>query len=236
MKLGIISGGVLLCLFIIIGCSSDSEAPVISITAPNDDDTIRVHTSMITADASDNKDVEYVEFFVENNLVGTDSSTPYETSWSIASYDNMEVLTIHGNAHDFAGNTGQSDVIVVAVVTRGQVSGSRIDTVYILDAAWAEMSIVIANAPDSALVDSITVAGTIMHQQIADVDVYLQAPSSTEYQIWDNNFVEPTDTIMTILFENEDINGTWLLRIYDEVSNGLQGFVTDVYLTIYWKY
>jgi subtilisin-like proprotein convertase family protein len=236
MKTGLIIAGCICCIFIINSCSSDQEAPTVSITAPHDDDTICVHTSMISAEASDNNEVEYVEFFVENSLVSTDSAVPYETSWSIASYQNMDVISISGRAYDASENMGQSDVITVTVMTRGMVTNTRTDTVYILDQTWIEWSNVISNAPDSAVVDSIVVSVTIQHQQIADVDVYLKAPSGTEVQLWDNDFNTPTDTVMTTSFENEDINGTWLLRFYDEVANGLMGFATDFTINIYWKF
>lgn len=236
MKSCLIFLGLICCLFIVYSCSSDSEAPTITITEPNDDDTIRVHTTVISADANDNKDVEYVEFFAENTLVGSDSSAPYETNWSIASYNDLEVLSIHGRAYDFAENVGQSDVITVTVITRGMVTNTRTDSVIIYDGTWAELSVPIVDAPDSAVVDSIVVTVTILHYEIDDVDVYLQSPASTEHQLWDNNFVSPTDTISTTAFTDEDVNGTWLLRIFDEDNNLLGGYAKDFVLDIYWKF
>jgi hypothetical protein len=235
MRITLLVIGLLCCLYIAGSCSSDNEAPVLSITAPDDNDTIRVHTSVISADASDNNEVEYVEFFVENNSVGADSVSPYEINWSIADYENMEVLSIHGRAFDASENMGQSDIITVTVMTRGMVTMMRTDTVYILDQTWIEWSNVISDAPDSAVVDSVVVSVTIQHQRITDVDVYLKTPSNTEVQLWDNDFNEPTDTVMTTSFENEDINGTWLLRFYDEYS-GEMGLATDFRLEIYWKF
>lgn len=226
----------LLCLFIVYSCSSDSEAPVISITSPHDNDTIRVHTSTISADAADNDVVEYVEFYVDNQLVGTDSTSPYETNWSIESYTDMSVLSINGTAYDASENSGQSDVILVTISNRGMVNGAYTDTVLVYDGTWALCDVVISNAPDSAVVDSIRVFTTILHQQISDVDVYLQSPASTEDQLWDNDFTQPADTVITTAFMDEDINGTWILRVYDEVTNGLGGYVTDFNIAIYWKY
>lgn len=226
----------LCCLFMTHNCSSDNEAPIISITSPQNEDTISVHTSVISADATDNEEVEYVEFFADNQLVGTDSNPPYETDWSIESYTNMSVLSINGTAHDVSENSGQSDVIIITVATRGMVNGAYMDTVLVYDGTWALCDITISDAPDSALVDSITVFATILHQQISDVDVYLQSPGSTEYQLWDNDFTQPTDTVTTTFFTDEEINGTWILRIYDEVTNGLGGYATDFNIEIYWKF
>jgi subtilisin-like proprotein convertase family protein len=236
MRLSFAVTASLLCLFFAYDCASDGEAPVISITSPNNNDTITVHTSTINAQASDNKEVVYVEFHVNNVLIGTDSADPYETDWSIAAYDNMDVVSIQGTAYDAAENTGQSDVVLVTVVNRGMVGGAYTDTVLIYDGTWAVCDAAISDAPDSAVVDSIIVYTTVLHQQIADVDVYLQSPASTEYQLWDNNFNSPADTVSTALFAGENINGTWLLRIYDEVSNGLGGFATDFHIEIYWEY
>lgn len=236
MKSCLIWLGLICCIFIVYSCSSDNEAPTITITEPGDDDTIRVHTTVISADAADNKDVEYVEFFVENTLVGSDSVAPYETNWSIATYNDLEVLSINGRAYDGAENMGQSDVITVTVVTRGMVTNTRTDTVWIFDGMSTEFSIGIADAPDSAVVDSIMVTITILHQSITDVDVYLKAPSTTEVQLWDNDFTSPTDTVVTTSFENDDINGTWILRMYDEVNNGLAGLATGFTINIYWKF
>lgn len=226
----------LCCLFMVYNCSSDNEAPTISITSPQNEDTIRVHTSVISADATDNEEVEYVEFFVDNQLVGADSTSPYETDWSIENYANMSVLSINGTAYDESGNLGQSDVIIVTVATRGMVSGAFIDTVFVFDGMWALCDIPISDAPDSAVVDSITVFMTILHNRIGDVDVYLQSPGSTQHKLWDNDFTEPTDTITTTLFIDEEINGTWILRIYDEDPNGSGGFAFDFNIEIYWKF
>ena len=228
--------GSLLCMCFLYNCSSDSEAPVISITSPHDNDTVSVHTSVISAQATDNKEVEYVEFHVDNVLVGTDSTEPYETNWSIADYDNMDIVSIQGAAFDPAENAGQSDVILVTVKNCGMVSGMYTDTVLIYDGTWAVCDVTLSNAPDSSVVDSIVVSVTILHQQITDVDVYLQSPSAAEYQLWNNDFNSPNDTISTTFFADEDINGTWLLRIYDDVTNSLGGFATDFSIEIFWKY
>lgn len=226
----------LCCLFMVYNCSSDNEAPIISITSPQNEDTIMVHTSVISADATDNEEVEYVEFFADNQLVGTDSTSPYETDWSIESYANMSVLSINGTAYDASENSGQSDVIIVTVATRGMVNGAYTDTVIVFDGTWALCDITVSDAPDSAVVDSITVFVTILHNQIDDVDVYLQSPGSTEHQLWDSDFTMPTDTITTALFMDEEINGTWILRIYDEDPNGIGGYATDFNIEIYWKF
>jgi subtilisin-like proprotein convertase family protein len=226
----------LCCTFLAYNCSSDKEAPTISITAPLDGDTIAVHTSLISAQASDNSEVEYVEFYVDNALIGTDSNAPYESNWSIASYGDLTAHSIDGTAYDAAGNAGQSDIVLVTVVNRGSVRGTYTDTALVYDGTWAVCDVAIADAPDSALVDSIMVSVDILHSSLTDLDVYLQSPSTTEHQLWDNDFSGLADTITTALFADEDVNGTWLLRINDEVTNGLGGFATNFEIQIFWKY
>ncbi len=236
MKRGFLIFAVMLCSFFAYDCASDSEAPVVSITSPNNNDTVSEHTSIISAEATDNKGVEYVEFRVNNALIGADSMVPYQTSWSVAGYDNLAAVSIQATAYDAAENAGQSDIVVVTVVNRGALRGTFADTVLIYDGTWTICDIPLSNAPDSAVVDSVVVWATILHQQVADVDVYLRSPASTEHQLWDNNFNPPTDTVATNGFTAEGINGTWLLRIYDEVANGLGGVATDFNIEIYWKY
>ncbi len=236
MRQGFSMGLLLLCVIFLFNCGSDSEAPIITITSPANDDTVSIHTVTISAQASDNKEVEYVEFYVNNFLVGTDSAEPYQTGWTIASYDNMEIVSIQGTAYDPAENAGQSDVILVTVMNRGMVSEADTDTAVIFDGTWAVCDVFMDTAPDSAVVDSIVTYVTILHNDIVDVDVYLQSPAGTERQLWNNDFNMPTDTVSTAQFLNEDINGTWLLRIYDEPGDSTGGFATDFNIQIYWKY
>lgn len=236
MKSYLVIVGLICCLFTVYSCSKDNESPTVSIISPQDNDTIRIHTTVISADANDNNEVEYVEFYVDNELIDTDSTSPYESNWSIAEYENMAVLSLNGTAYDPSDNSGQSDIILVTVVTRGMVSGAYTDTVIVFDDTYALCDVTISDAPDSAVVDSITVFVSIFHQQISDVDIFLQSPSGIQHQLWDNDFTEPTDTITTALFADEEINGTWLLRIFDEVNNGLGGLATDFNIEIYWKF
>lgn len=226
----------IICFFIAYNCSSDSENPTITLTAPQDGDTVRACVTVLSADADDNDQVEYVEFYVDNGAIGTDSASPYEGSWSIAGYDDMSSHSLYAVAFDHADNSAQSDVIVVMVATCGMVSGVNSDTVYIIDNTYALVDVQIADAPDSAIVDSIAAVVTILHQQISDVDIYLQSPGGSEHQLWNNDFVMPTDTMVTTAFSDEDVNGTWLLRVFDEVGNGLVGYISNFTIEIYWKY
>jgi subtilisin-like proprotein convertase family protein len=210
----------LILLVVLVGCSKDSEPPSISISSPLDGDTIRVHTTTITADASDNKGVEYVEFYIDNGLIAEDSTSPYEYDWSIASYENLSAHSIFATAYDVSDNSEQSDIIVVTVVNRGMVAAENTDSSTIWDLTWTTVPVTISGAPDQALVDSIIATVTIYHQNPPDLDIYLQAPDSTEFRIWHNDFTGPTESITTTYFVDKEVNGTWLLRVYDGFAYG----------------
>lgn len=221
---------------LLVVCSKDSEPPLVSITSPLDGDTIRVYTTTITADASDNKGVEYVVFYVDNDIIGQDSTSPYENSWSIASYEDLSVHPIYAMAYDLSDNSSQSEVVVVTAVNRGMVEGESTDSSTIWDLTWTTVPVTISGAPEQAVVDSIVTTVTIYHQQPQDLDIYLQAPDSTEHRIWDNDFTGPTESVTTTYFIDREVNGTWLLRIYDEVPNGLAGVITYFKIEIFWKF
>ncbi len=222
-------------LAVFVGCSSDTEPPDISITSPSYGDTVDVHTITITADASDNKEVEVVEFYVDNSLLDEDSTSPYENDWPIASYGNLSAHSIYAKAYDLSDNSNQSDVVLVTVKNRGMVNGANTDTVVIIDSTWATSDILMSAGPDQAVVDSVTIIVTIFHQRVSDLDVYLRSPNDTEQQIWDNNFSMPTDSFTTAVYAGEDVNGTWLLRVFDEVRDSL-GYIDNWSIDIEWKY
>jgi len=40
----------------------------------------------------------------------------------------------------------------------------------------------------------------------------------------------------TTYFADESVEGSWLLRIYDSVTNGLGGYLAEYKIDIYWKF
>lgn len=68
----------------------------------------------ISADASDNKGVERVEFLVDGAVVGTDRDAPYSVSWDSATVADGQA-TISARAVDTAGNAKTSTSRTVAV-------------------------------------------------------------------------------------------------------------------------
>ncbi|PKN03404.1 hypothetical protein CVU75_02395 [Candidatus Dependentiae bacterium HGW-Dependentiae-1] len=95
---------------VVIGQVIDNP-PVVSISSPANGATLIVGTTSITANASDDKGVAKVDFYVNNNLVATDSAAPYSYSWTPAAGS----YTIKAMATDTAGQTATSAQISVTV-------------------------------------------------------------------------------------------------------------------------
>lgn len=97
-----------------IGCG-DKEPPEVSITQPANGDTVG-GTVTINADATDNKGVTEVEFYIDNILVSTDASSPYSHSWNTSALQDNSQHNIYAKAYDKANNEGSSEVITVTVI------------------------------------------------------------------------------------------------------------------------
>ncbi|MFQ5453833.1 MAG: FG-GAP-like repeat-containing protein [Candidatus Zixiibacteriota bacterium] len=106
-------------LMIALSCSNptdpvDTTDPQISITNPSDGDTLPKIFD-ITAAATDNEEVAKVEFYIDNQLLYTDSLTPWSYNWSTIDYADSGQHTIQVKAYDAAGNTGNSSVITITL-------------------------------------------------------------------------------------------------------------------------
>lgn len=93
--------------------SSDSAAPVVSISSPAGSATV-TGTVSVTANASDNVGVSKVEFYVNGVLKATASAAPYSFSWNSSSAANG-AYSLSAKAYDAAGNVGQSAAVPVTV-------------------------------------------------------------------------------------------------------------------------
>lgn len=93
--------------------AADTTAPNVSnVQAPAGSTVNRV--AMLTLTASDNVGVTEVRFFVNGNLLGADTSSPYSIDWDTsAEADGDHVLS--AEAEDAAGNIGQSGDVTVTV-------------------------------------------------------------------------------------------------------------------------
>jgi len=94
---------------------SEMAPPTVSLTAPANNATVS-GTVSVTATATDNVGVTKVEFYVNNVLQSTDTSTPYLYSWNTASLA-AGSYTLMAKAYDAAGNVGQSSNVSVTVLS-----------------------------------------------------------------------------------------------------------------------
>lgn len=93
--------------------SSDTEAPVTSITSPAAGTTVS-GVVVVQASATDDVGVSKVEFHLDGALQATDTSAPYEWSWDTKSAANGS-HTLSSKAFDAAGNIGTSSGVGVTV-------------------------------------------------------------------------------------------------------------------------
>ena len=76
-------------------------------------------TVSISVTASDNVGVTEVRFFVDGNLLGSDSSSPYSIDWDTSTVADGD-HTLTAEAEDAAGNIGQSAETVASVLNTFQ--------------------------------------------------------------------------------------------------------------------
>lgn len=91
----------------------DTQNPTASITAPAIGATVS-GTTNVTASATDNVGVTSVEFYLDNVLQSTDTTSPYSWSWNTAASANGAHL-LAAKAYDAAGNAGTSPAVNVTV-------------------------------------------------------------------------------------------------------------------------
>jgi peptidoglycan/xylan/chitin deacetylase (PgdA/CDA1 family) len=91
----------------------DTTAPAVSLTAPADGASLSGATSL-TADATDDMSLDRVEFLVDGQLVGTDTTGPYSLTWDSSSVSDG-THTVRARAVDSAGNATTSAAASVNV-------------------------------------------------------------------------------------------------------------------------
>ena len=94
------------------GCV-DTNPPSTSITSPANGATVS-GTITISANASDDCSVNRVEFFVDGNLISTDTGSPYSINWNTSTVANGS-HTLTTIAYDNAGHSASSSPVVVNV-------------------------------------------------------------------------------------------------------------------------
>lgn len=94
--------------------SSDTTPPTVTITSPVNGGTVSRHSNVtITTSASDNVGVTKVEFYINNTLKFTDTTSPYSYVWSVPNSRNVQ-YTLTAKAYDTVGNNSSNSVNVTA--------------------------------------------------------------------------------------------------------------------------
>jgi len=215
---------------------TDTLPPASSITNPYNGETIKTPTTTITASASDNIGVAKVEFWIDNSLVGTDYTAPYEYIWSIVNYPNLSWHSIYAKAYDAANNSGQSSTISACVQNRGYEETYNWVHYPIYDSSWTYDPVVINSAPSQAIVDSVFIGFNIDHTYPADLWVQLRSPQNTVGLIYNygqcpGGYVSFTTTG----FAGETVNGTWYLEVFDGYPGDI-GNIIVFHVGVFWKF
>ncbi len=92
---------------------SDTTLPTTTISSP-ENGAVLTGTVTVKASASDNVGVTKVDLYRNNQLVGTDTASPYEFSWDTKITANGSYV-LNTRAYDAAGNSNNSSTIGVTV-------------------------------------------------------------------------------------------------------------------------
>jgi len=93
----------------------DTNPPTVAISSPVVDANVS-GTVIIRTDATDDRQVARVEFYVDNVLKGTATKEPYKYSWDTTIYKHNSVHILLAKAYDDSGNVGTSDLTRVVVL------------------------------------------------------------------------------------------------------------------------
>lgn len=119
--------GVIALISLLATCiTTDTTNPVVSIISPVNNDTITTGNILIKVYATDNKEVTKVEFYIDNNLKGTDQAGNADTfryTWDASAETPGSTHSIYAKAYDGAGNTATSTSITIVIAGGGGGTG-----------------------------------------------------------------------------------------------------------------
>lgn len=94
----------------------DTTPPSVTLTQPGANATVS-GVVQVAAAASDNVGVQRVEFYADNQMLGTDTAAPYTIAWDTTRLAHNSLHTLHAKAYDLAGNARQSTTVTNVKVT-----------------------------------------------------------------------------------------------------------------------
>ena len=92
--------------------SIEDQTPTVSITGPTDGETITGDV-LITADASDDVGIDYVQYQINGGSWITDTSAPFQWTWDTTGLDDGQTYTIVVRAYDTAGQYAEDSISVI---------------------------------------------------------------------------------------------------------------------------
>lgn len=92
----------------------DTVSPSVYITYPLNNSTVTKNKTInISASASDNVAISKVEFYINNTLKCTDTTSPYSCSWSVPNKTKVK-YTLSAKAYDAVGNMAAASINVTS--------------------------------------------------------------------------------------------------------------------------
>ncbi|HLY25939.1 MAG TPA: Ig-like domain-containing protein, partial [Aggregatilineales bacterium] len=90
----------------------DNKPPAVKLIAPQPGQSVAPDDKSIALEASatDNVEVDHVEFYHNGNLIDTEKTSPYRATWQI---DGTGAQSFYAIAYDSAGNSARSDSVQV---------------------------------------------------------------------------------------------------------------------------
>jgi peptidoglycan/xylan/chitin deacetylase (PgdA/CDA1 family) len=104
----------------------DGTAPSASLTKPSAGEIV-TGTTTLSASASDNGEVDHVDFLVDGQNVGTAAAAPYSITWSSQTVADGP-HTVAARAVDTAGNTATSSSVSVTVANSNLLKNASLET------------------------------------------------------------------------------------------------------------
>ena len=154
--------------------AADTLAPSVVLSSPRDGDTVRRKINIL-ATATDNVAVSRVEFYVDSQLLSSDSLYPYAATWHTQHFASG-VHTLMAKAVDTSGNSAQSAISVT--VGNNSVSGSDY---YTPSFTWIDSAQGAAIADEDTQAQLIVPAGAVAPSTQTTISMTPLNPLSTVY-------------------------------------------------------